>query len=89
MGLKVYLGKTKVMVTTSITQEGLSKRKDDPCGVCSLRVNSNSALCGQCGMWIHGRCAGMKMVNPKSSGNITCRKCERYIGGSGAGRKVT
>ena len=37
-GLKVNLGKTKVMVSGSITNEGMSKSKHDPCGVCSLRV---------------------------------------------------
>ena len=30
-GLKVNLGKTKVMVNSGITQDGLSKRKVDPC----------------------------------------------------------
>ena len=48
-GLKVNLGKTKVMV--------------DPCGVCSFGVMSNSVLCLQCGRWIHGWCAGVKRVN--------------------------
>ena len=33
---------------------------------CSLRVRANSPLCLQCGKWIHGRCAGMKNVTPKS-----------------------
>ena len=58
-GLKINLGKTKVMVCGGITQNGLSKSKVDPCGVCSLRVKANSVLCLQCGKWIHGRCAGM------------------------------
>ena len=30
--------------------------------VCSLRVKANSALCVQCGKWIHGGCAGVKLV---------------------------
>ena len=52
-GLKVNLGKSKAMVNVSsgITQDGLSKSKVDPCGVCSLRVRANSALCAQCGRW--------------------------------------
>ena len=45
MGLKVNLGKTKVMVNSGITQDGLSKSNVDPCGVCSLRVKANSVLC--------------------------------------------
>ena len=56
-GLKVNLGKSKLMVRGNITKDGLSKSKADPCGVCSLRVKTNSVLCLQCGKWIHGRCA--------------------------------
>ena len=33
-GLKVNLGKTKVMISSGITQDGISKSKVDPCGVC-------------------------------------------------------
>ena len=36
--------------------------KVDPCVDCSLRAKANSALCVQCGEWIDGRCAGVKMV---------------------------
>ena len=61
-GLKVNLGKTKVMVCGGITKDGLSKSKVDPNGVCSLRVKANSVLCSQCGKWIHGRFAGMKRI---------------------------
>ena len=61
-GLKVNLGKTKVMISGSITKDGMSKSKIDPCGVCSLRVKANSA----CVKWIHDRCAGVKMITPKS-----------------------
>ena len=56
-GLKVNLGKTKVMVSSGNTQDGLSKSNVGSCGVCSLRVKANSVLCVQCGRWIHGRCA--------------------------------
>ena len=41
-GLKVNLGKTKVMVSSGITKDGMSKSKVDPCVVCSLRVKTNS-----------------------------------------------
>ena len=62
-GLKVILGKPKV--SCSITKNGLSKSKVDPCGVCSLGVKASSVLCLQCGEWIHGRCAGVKGVAPQ------------------------
>ena len=65
-GLKVNLGKAMVMVSGGITKDGMSKGKVDTCGICSLRVKANSVLCLQCGKWIHGRCAGMKRVTPKS-----------------------
>ena len=61
-GLKVNLGKTKVMVSGSITKDGMSKSKVDPCGVCNLIAKANSALCAQCSKWIHGRCAWIKRV---------------------------
>ena len=53
-GLKVNHGITKVMVSGSITKDGMSKDKVDSCGVCRLRVLDNSVLCAQCGRWIHG-----------------------------------
>ena len=53
MGLKVTLGKTKVMVSGGITKDGISKSKVDQCGLCSLRVKVNSVLRLQCGKWIH------------------------------------
>ena len=79
MGLKVSLGKTKVMVCGGITMDGISKSKVDPFGVCYLRVKANSVMCLQCDKWIHGRCAGMKNVTPKFSRNFTCRRCEGNI----------
>ena len=57
--MNVDLGKTMVMVSGGITKDGMSKSKVDRCGVCSLRVKANSVLCG---MWIHSRCAGVKMM---------------------------
>ena len=64
-GLKVNFGKTKVIVSGSITKDGMSKRKVVPCGVSSLTVKVNSVLHPQCGKWIHGTCAGVKKVTPK------------------------
>ena len=64
-GLKVNIGKTKIMVCGDITKDGMFKSKVDPSGVCSLRVKANTVLCAQCGKWIHGKCAGVKMVTTK------------------------
>ena len=61
----------------------MSKSKVDPCAVCSLRVKANSVLYLQCGKWIHGRYARVKMIIPKYKRNFACRReCWR---GSGAG----
>ena len=60
-----------VIVSSSITKDGLSKSKVDPCWVCSLRVKANTLLCVQCGRQIHGRCAGVKRVTPMFSKNLT------------------
>ena len=46
-GLKINLNNTKVMVNGGITKDSLSKCKDDPCEVSSLRVKTNSLLCGK------------------------------------------
>ena len=73
-GLKANPWKTKVMVNGGITKDCKSKSKVDPCGVCSLRVKANSALCLLCGKWIHGRCARVKRETPKFKKKITCRK---------------
>ena len=81
-GMKVHLGKTKVMFSSDITEDGLSKSKVDPCEVCSLRVKANSVLCLQCGRWIRGRCAGLKMVTPMFYRNFTCQTYEGNIGES-------
>ena len=78
-GLKVNLGKTKVMVSGGITKDGMSKSKVDPCGVCSMRVKVNIVLCLQCGKWIHTRCAGVKSVTPKFLRNFTCRNVKGIL----------
>ena len=70
--LKVNLVKSKVMISGSITQDGLSIGKVDPYGICCLRVKANSVLCVQCVNGIHCRWVRVKMVTPKFSRNFTC-----------------
>ena len=62
-----------MMVSGSITKDGMSKRTVDPCVVCSLRVKTNSDF-------FYSRCTRVKWVTPKFSRNFTCRKCEVNIG---------
>ena len=72
-GLKVNLGKTKMMVSGA---EGeTTSSKIDPCGVCGKRVGSNAVCCTRCMKWIHGRCTTMKKVTCSSARDFVCRKC--------------
>ena len=77
-GLKVNLGKTKMMVSGA--EEEVSVSKVDPCGMCGKRVRANSVLCGKCGKWIHGRCTKMKRVTPRLARDFVCGKCEKGPG---------
>ena len=87
-GLKVNLGKTKVMVSGGITKDEMCKSNIYPCEVCSLTAKANSVLCLQCGKWIHGRCAGVKMLTAKLSRNCLKKMSREYWIGSGGGRKA-
>ena len=49
-GLKVNVGKTKMMV--SGTEGEIALSKIDPCGICGKRVGSNAVYCTQCTKWI-------------------------------------
>ena len=50
-GLKVNLGKTKVLV--SVAEGEVTVSKIDPCGICGKRVMTNSVLCVKCGKWMY------------------------------------
>ena len=79
-GVKVNLGKSKVIVSSSITKDGLSKRNDDPCVICCLRVRAISVFYVQCGKWIHGRCCGLKMVTARFRRHVVRWNGEGNIG---------
>ena len=68
------------MAFGGITKDGMSKSKDDSCWICSLRVKTISVLCAQCGMWIHGRSAGVNWVTPKFRRKLQRGKFEMNIG---------
>jgi hypothetical protein len=57
-GLKVNIGKTKVMVSGEGGERVVSRI--DPCGVCDKRVKANSVLCIGCKKWVYKRCSGVK-----------------------------
>ena len=72
-GLKVNVGKTKMML--SETEGEITLSKIDPCGICGKRVGSNAVCYTQCMKWIHGRCTKMKKVTCSSAKDFVCRRC--------------
>ena len=72
-GLKVDVGKTKMMV--SETEGEITSSKIGPCGVCGKRVGFNAECHIQCMKWIHGRCTKMKKVTCSFARDFVCRRC--------------
>ena len=76
-GMRVNLGKTKLMV--SGMEEEAFDSKIDPCGVCGTQVMSNSVLCTACGKWVHARCTDRKKVAVYVNKNFICKKCRSVV----------
>ena len=73
-GLKVNLGKTKVMESSG--GDGVVVlAKIDPCGVCGKRAKVNCVRCKTCKKWIHAWSARIKRVSRRMNGNFECRVC--------------
>jgi hypothetical protein len=72
-GLKVNMGKTKVMVGGEGGERVVSRI--DPCGLCDKRVKANSVLCIGCKKWVHKRCSGVKGALKKVEGTFKCKRC--------------
>jgi hypothetical protein len=72
-GLKVNMGKTKVMVSGEGGERVVSRIY--PCGVCDKRVKANSVLCTGCQKWVHKRCSGVKGGLKKVEGMFKCKRC--------------
>ena len=58
-GLRVNMGKTKIMVSGP-NLDLLKKSGKDPFGVCQTGVGTNAIFCGGCLSWIHKKCSGIK-----------------------------
>ena len=78
-GLKVNLGKTKVVVSGAEGEVTVSKI--DPCGICGKRVMASSVLCVKCRKWIHGRCAKVKRVTLRLGRDFVCGRCKKQADG--------
>ena len=73
-GLRVNLGKTKVMISGVNRGAALPEGKY-PCGVCHKGVASNSIFCNHCSCWVHKRCSGIK-GRLEAIVNYKCKSCE-------------
>ena len=72
-GLRVNVGKTKVMISSS-SAATVNKTGKYPCGVCHKGVGSNSIFCKSCKSWTHARCSRVKGNLSKVS-NFICPAC--------------
>ena len=73
-GLKVNVGKTKIMCSAhDATKTGIKSIKF-PCGVCASGVGANSIKCTSCLKWVHKRCSGVKGRLQCIAGFV-CRTC--------------
>ena len=72
-GLRVNMGKTKLMVSGS-NLDVLRKSGKYSCGVCQAGVGRNAIQCGGCRQWVHKKFSGIK--SPLTSDlNFRCARC--------------
>ena len=72
-GLRVNIGKTKIMVSGN----NMGCLKDSgkfPCGVCRKGVGCNSIYCSGCSHWVHKKCSGIS-GSLSSNANFRCSRC--------------
>ena len=77
-GLRVNVGKTKIMIGDGVTP--VTKSEIDPCSVCGARVKRNSIRCNRCKFWVHAKCSGVKGSLGKVELTPVCKKCTEGIG---------
>ncbi len=74
-GLRVNLGKTKVMKCCECDGAGLRERSGKfPCGVCGKGVGVNSIKCTSCMTWTHKKCSDVT-GRLQDVVDFHCRKC--------------
>ena len=76
-GLKVNLGKTKVMESGGGSEVDVLA-KIDPCSVCEKGAKINCVRCKTCKKWVHSRCARVKRVSCSMNGNFESRFCMNF-----------
>lgn len=72
-GLRVNMGKTKILVSGS-QLDLLKKTGKDSCAVCLTGTGCNAILCGGCSLWVHKKCSGVKgLLRPDPE--FRCARC--------------
>ena len=75
-GLRVNMGKTKVMISGPQLNV-LKKSGKHPCAVCLTGTGNNSILCNSCSCWVHKKCSGLSgPLRPDP--NYTCPRCSGF-----------
>ena len=72
-GLRVNLAKTKIMIS-GVGKGPTFTSGENPCGVCSKGVGTNSILCTNCNHWVHKRCSDVAGRLDRVV-DFRCRKC--------------
>ena len=75
-GLRVNVGKTKVMISGQGCGE-VEKTGKRPCAVCGKGVGRNSIQCTKCDGWVHERCSGVKGSLSRAPASFVCNTCKR------------
>ena len=73
-GLRVNMGKTKIMVSR-VNLQMLKDSGKYPCSVCRKGVGSNSIYCAGCSHWVHKKCSGV-ISSLKSNPDYRCSRCK-------------
>jgi hypothetical protein len=73
-GLKVNMGKTKVLISSHDRKHKPAPVKY-PCGVCQKGVGNNSIHCQGCNQWVHKRCSGLT-GRLQTDPAFRCRTCQ-------------
>ena len=73
-GLRVNMGKTKIMVS-GVNLQTLKDSGKYPCSVCRKGVGSNSIYCPGCSHWVHKKCSGV-IGSLKSNPDYRCSRCK-------------
>ena len=72
-GLRVYAGKTKIMIC-GMGLDLLQSSGEFPCNVCRNELGSNSIFCNGCKHWVHKKCSGLKCFTKDP--DYRCTQCQ-------------